>query len=186
MSYTKLVKSEPNPFRREVPQNIKDYEERFTDKVAIPSGKHFWEDTDEWFTRCWLWTGPVQEDGQRFIRVYGAKVPIHRFAWLLWKDDIPEGLFPRPTECGDMACVSRHHMEVVPRGAMTEKKLDGKTLELICFLYRDKEKLEHGWTHAKLAAKFEVSEWMIRRVIEGDNDRLIHRHSQGQNEGVSV
>lgn len=182
MSYTKLVDKDPYTWQRkwERPQDIKDYDERFRAQIDVPSEDNLWEDTDAWFEQCWLWTGATQSDGQSFIQVYGRKIPIHRFSWLLWKGEVVEGMYARPMKCRNMLCVCPYHLELVRRRAMLERKLNKVDMETICFLYRDKETLKHGWTHEKIAQKYKVSQRTIRRVLEGDYDLPVNMLSTGK------
>lgn len=151
----------------EPPEKILDYALKFEALVVQPErGDHFWDDTEAWYAECWPWMGKARADGQLFISVYGQRMQIHKFAWLLWNGDIPNDQFPRPVACGLKNCVAPHHMQLLNRSGAVERKLSRDEEELIRFLYLDPDKPTQPWSHVRLAEKFGVSPSTIGRVLK--------------------
>jgi len=158
MTFTKPCP--PDPSWR-APSEIYEYESTFLGHVVKPSVDDWARQVEEWEAMCWPWVGPVRADGQAFLHVRGAKVPIHRFAWLLWRGPIPDGQVPRPTACGTKLCVAPHHLTLVHSRGL-QKKLTPQLRRDIQALYYD----EGGYSYAKLADMFGVNLSLIRRIVK--------------------
>ena len=156
----------PTSAHYEPPAEIDYASHRFMAQVDMPTEENFWSETDEYLATCWLWQGKVQPDGQAFVWVKGVRVPIHRFAWLLWKGPVPSGLFARPVACQVKLCLCPHHMQLVAHHNQVKRKLTRKDEQAICLLRRDPDNTGTPWSIRRLADKFEVSPTTIRRVLE--------------------
>ena len=93
--------------------------------------------------------------------MHGNAIPIHRFAYLLWVDDVPQGLYARPIVCGTRLCVSRYHMRLVARGHR-QRKLTPKQRDDIRWLYYGEDS---DWSQQRLADAYGVSQQHIHRVV---------------------
>jgi len=146
------------------PQAIELSADKFEPFVTQPPEGLIWSDQEAYYKTCWMWTGKVEADGQAFVQVFGRPVPVHRFSHLLYKGDVPTGLFARPVACGERLCVCPHHLALVPRGhgrrVLTDRQADD-----IRWLYFD----AGGWSHERLAQTFKVSPTTVGRVLR-------HRH----------
>jgi hypothetical protein len=63
-------------------------------------------------TRCWLWTGPRNEEGYGITQLNGHTHSAHRAVWLVLVGVIPQGLEPDHL-CRVRLCVSPAHIELV-------------------------------------------------------------------------
>ena len=58
---------------------------------------------------CWEWTGSVHNTGYGMFYFDGSRVLAHRFSYLIFKGEIPEGHQIRHT-CDNRTCVRPDHM----------------------------------------------------------------------------
>lgn len=63
---------------------------------------------------CWDWTGARTKTGYGHMRVAGKDFYVHRFAYDLLVDPIPEGLVIDHL-CRNRLCVNPTHLEAVPQ-----------------------------------------------------------------------
>lgn len=160
LRHVKTAPYNPNP-KWIPPEAIAAHADKLEDRITHPPEGLLYADNDAYLAFCQTWFGPTKRDGQAFIRVHGADVPIHRFAYLLWVDDVPEGLFARPIVCGTRLCVSRYHMRLVARG-YRQRKLTTQQREDIRWFYY----LEDGaWTQERLADTYGVSRSLIHSIV---------------------
>jgi hypothetical protein len=58
---------------------------------------------------CWLWKGVILSNGYGQAYTEGKKVSSHRLAWMIYRGDIPDGLFVLH-KCDVRACVNPAHL----------------------------------------------------------------------------
>jgi len=63
-------------------------------------------------TGCWLWIGNYEAHGYGAIEMKGKRYLAHRYAYLVFKGEIPEGL-ELDHLCRTPACVNPDHLEAV-------------------------------------------------------------------------
>lgn len=85
-------------------------EDRFFLNVAAPDGP----------LRCWYWTAGLDEDGYGHFRDGRSKVRAHRFAWTLFRGEIPPGLVI-DHECRVRRCVNPWHLDPVTPSINTRR-----------------------------------------------------------------
>jgi len=76
-----------------------------------PGPVRLWEKVEKTST-CWLWTGSVNSSRYGTIRVDGKSWRVHRYAWVLLRGPIPDGLVVDHL-CRVRRCVNPEHMELV-------------------------------------------------------------------------
>jgi hypothetical protein len=94
-------------------------EDRFMKRVNRPI------DVNE----CWEWTGGKTPNGYGMFSIGKKSIHAHRFAYIHWKGDIPNGLWVLHT-CGQK-CVNPAHLEAgsPSKNNGSDKKRDGTLLE---------------------------------------------------------
>lgn len=142
------------------PQQISANSFKLTSQLTEPTAD-FYRQTEEYYATCWEWTGPVRPDSQVFVRAAGVRIPIHRFAYLLWRGDVPNGRYARPTVCETTLCVAPHHLELVGR-SYSKRVLTDEQERTIREIYNDKHM---AWSQDRLAKKYGVSQQHIHRVV---------------------
>jgi hypothetical protein len=89
---------------------------------------------------CWQWTGSFVSPGYGRIMVNGKTVKAHRFSYMLYKGEIPDGMLVRHI-CHNKACVNPEHLLTgTPKENTQDSVCDGR--------------MSHGESHwkAKLTA----------------------------------
>ena len=143
------------------PEQIAAHSEKFLYYVGLPREGLLVQDPDAYDATCWLWRGKVRPDGQAFVYVSGSRVPIHRFSYLLWTGDVPEGQFARPLICGEKLCVAPHHLRLRERGFHLRKLDEKQEADVRSLYYSDNAE----WSHQRLASTFGVSRQLITQLV---------------------
>lgn len=128
--------------------------DKFIDKVSIPHIK-----------TCWTWEGRIEKSGHAVFHMNGRIIPVHKFAWLLWRGEVPEKLFARPVICENKYCVSMYHMKLVGRGWARRSKT----------LIRERDVIVSKWLYGKrsirsLSDEYKVS-WDTMNKFIANNHR---------------
>jgi len=137
--------------------------------------RDFWANVKKTDT-CWLWTGSVQGDAYGKIVVCGKTISVHRFSKLLDLGEIADDLYVCH-QCDVKLCVRPDHLflgtakdnmaDAVNKGRMRRgerspmSKLTDDKVRAI------RQEYEAGATQAELAAKFNMHQTNISRVIHG-------------------
>lgn len=75
---------------------------------------------------CWLWTGGLARGGYARFVYGGGQVYAHRWTYLMWVGEIPEGMQLDHFVCDTPRCVNPEHVRpVTPR----ENTLRGNTVQ---------------------------------------------------------
>jgi hypothetical protein len=61
---------------------------------------------------CWRWTGHVQTRGYGQMQVNHRMIVVHKLAWTLFRDEVPEGMDVHH-RCEEKRCVNPDHLELV-------------------------------------------------------------------------
>lgn len=84
-----------------------------TSRVVGDDVARFWSNTSKRDPdECWEWTGGKSPDGYGILRIDGRTAYMPRFAYVLLRDPIPEGLEPDHL-CRNRGCVNPWHLEPV-------------------------------------------------------------------------
>ncbi|VXA93399.1 HNH endonuclease signature motif containing protein [Citricoccus sp. K5] len=97
-----------------------------------PIGERLWERVDKTGT-CWIWTGPVNDNGYGVISTGGREgrlLRVHRLAYELLVGPIPEGLHidhVRNKGCASRRCVNPDHLEPVTQAENNRRAFENHT-----------------------------------------------------------
>lgn len=75
---------------------------------------------------CWQWTGSFVSPGYGRIMVDGKTIKAHRYSYLLYNGDIPDGMVVRHI-CHNKACVNPEHLLIgTPKDNTQDSVRDGR------------------------------------------------------------
>lgn len=97
---------------------------------------------------CWLWTGAKNAGGYGYYRANGKTYKAHRYAYELYRSEIPEGLVVDHL-CKVRDCVNPEHLEPVTQ---KENLYRGDTIAAI----------SRAKTHCKYGHEFTVKNTIIK------------------------
>ena len=149
--------SENHKRLREDPEHLKKkYNTRFEDKVIKKEG-------------CWDWKGCIHSSGYPSFKDYGGKNgTAHRASWIIYKGEIPNGLFVLH-KCDNKKCTNPDHLFLGTSQNNAEdrqKKHRGKKQKLIENQVVEIRKLYNmGVTQKRLATDFKVSSNSIWKIV---------------------
>lgn len=136
-----------------------------------------WEVTD---SGCWEWKGSRDHAGYGKLKYQGQKYMAHRFAYQTWVGQIPDGLLVRHRICDNPPCINPAHLELGTQvDNMRDMKERGRQkitfgeqsphskLTTADVLKIREIRAKEGLSHKKLADLFEVSETLVRQVLNG-------------------
>lgn len=125
-------------------------------------------------TLCWEWAAKTGPNGYGILTQGNRGIAAHRFSYELHVGPIPDGMMVLHS-CDNRRCVNPRHLRVgthaenmddrqvrlrTPTGAkLPQTKLDEHKVREIRQLSRD------GFSHAKIAARFDVSRRAIQAVL---------------------
>lgn len=121
-------------------KEILEHKDRFIDKLSISR-----------IETCWTWKGKIENTGYAVFLFGGRVMPIHKYAWHLWRGDTQKGQFARPTACESKYCVSMYHMTLVGRGWTRLNKN----------LIRDRDLIISKWLYGKRSVRYLSKEYNV-------------------------
>ena len=120
---------------------------------------------------CWLWVGPVDDDGYGHIGRDYSVLRTHRVSWELHNGEISEGEMVLHT-CDVPACVNPSHLflgnskdNAVDRNRKGRWRYSGRKLNPIKVKKMRDQYSDEGVTHAVLAERFGVSNSTVGAVV---------------------
>jgi hypothetical protein len=127
---------------------------------------------------CWLWTGYTRKDGYGSITINYIPTFVHRVAFELWKQLIPDGFVVRHT-CDIRNCINPNHLEIgtqqdnindkVERNRQAKGITHGSVKLTEDEVREIKVLLGFGITRRKLASEYNVSKGCIDFISSGKN-----------------
>lgn len=127
---------------------------------------------------CWLWHGAIQNKGYGHFPHKGSHLGAHRYSYVLFKGDIPKGLFVCH-HCDNPACVNPVHLfvgtptdnthDAMSKGRLARGTSNGRTkLTPIQAAYIRRIWKPHVPPYQyELAAQFGVSRRTIWEIVHG-------------------
>ena len=123
---------------------------------------------------CWLWDGPVDENGYGRFRVGARKERTHRLAYRLHCGSVPPG-FRVLHACDIPACVNPSHLRLGTDADNVADKVErdrcawGERLPSSKLTAQQVAEIRRrdGQTHRSLAAEFGVSHSTIGAILNG-------------------
>lgn len=125
---------------------------------------------------CWNWIGVFAGGGYGRLRFHGKNIPSHRLSYILFKGEIPEGLWVLH-KCDNKACCNPDHLFLGTvkdnvRDAMIKGlvNIKGVRNRFCCLTDEQVEELkalrEEGKKYTTLARIFNCSEGHLRQIIK--------------------
>jgi hypothetical protein len=97
----------------------KTHNKQLQDGKELTAIKYVPKDPDDRFVQnidnsgaCWLWTGELNGDGYGRFGLAGKRLFAHRYAYELWREEIPEDSSVAHT-CRTKACCNPDHLFIV-------------------------------------------------------------------------
>lgn len=145
-------------------------------RATKPLATRFWGKVEKTPT-CWLWTASITGAGYGQIglgRKGDGRGDSHRISWMLHNGSIPNGQQVLH-QCDNKRCVNPAHLylgtrfdnirDALERG----QKATGSSCSFAKLKAEDVPKVrqlrKEGWTFSKLAAEFNVSQSVVKRVV---------------------
>jgi hypothetical protein len=124
--------------------------------------------------QCWLWRGGGQ------LQYEGKVIGVHRFSYMAFRDDIPEGLWVLH-DCDEPGCVNPNHFHL---GTQADKEMDeaGRRVQGVRrqITERDRQEIRSrrgaGETILELAHDYGSSEACMKAVLKGGLRRPSQRY----------
>ena len=111
---------------------------------------------------CWVWTGPLDYKGYGRVRFKGRRTSAHRYVYLLFMGQIPEGL-TLDHLCRNHACVNPTHLDPVTNAENARRGSNARlTADAVVEIRRSK--LRNG----EVARQFGVSPQHISDIRHGN------------------
>jgi hypothetical protein len=145
---------------------------------------------------CWLWTLGKDGKGYGGIGIQGRSLRCHKIAYLLVKGDIPAGLQVRH-ECDNPPCCNPAHLilgthkqnmeDMAARGRVgtlhgdrnPKAKLTAEQVQELLVLR------QLGALQRELAARFNISQPVVKKIIHGDAYKNVPRPHFPLTEGAA-
>ncbi len=142
--------------------------------IAVTRFLHFLQEVDQ--SGCWLWrASSCFADGYGHFS-YGKGTRAHRAAWLLWKGEIPDGLFVCH-KCDVRNCVNPDHlflgtckdniMDCVSKGRLKGRQNAAKLKPED--IPRIRNLRATGMTQREIGTIFNVRQSTIHLILNGTN-----------------
>lgn len=133
--------------------------ERFFSKIETPDGER----------GCWLWTGCIGSDGYGRVRRKGKTHSAHRYAYRLFKGEVPEGLCVLHA-CDEPKCVNPTHLFLGTKKDNSRDMLrKGRHANALPHLSRVdvdeiRRRLQRGESKTSIAAAFKVCRSTVQDI----------------------
>jgi hypothetical protein len=127
---------------------------------------------------CWNWKGFIAPNGYGRIKFKGQQSNAHRFAWIAYNGEIPEGLFVCH-HCDNKKCCNPEHLFL---GAHQDNMDDGKAKKRFRSLAGEahgmhtltnddiwyiRAKRAKGWRQVRIAAVLGIHSGTVSRILNG-------------------
>jgi len=151
-----------------------DYnEEKFDDAARARFSSRYTVDDN---TGCWIWRGPLDNDGYGQITIRGVGYRPHRVSYMMYNGDITSGLYVLH-KCDRPSCVNPSHLflgtqaenvlDCMKKGRRSvgfyhyRSKLDGNSINILVDL------LKRGYHYTYIAKKLNMSSSSIKHIAAG-------------------
>lgn len=163
-------------WKRNDKKNIEQLEKIFGDKINnenIWDFYNFWNrvDTKDNNEECWNWKEGTTVGGYGCFIYRGNNIKAHRMAYILSKENIPEGLLVLHL-CNNPPCCNPNHLELgdALKNSQYKYKCNRQNMTLTVDQIKEIHKIHEEYpklTQWQIAEKFKITQGMISMIING-------------------